>query len=276
MLSVQAKKAFVPLPSLEQVQEQLPWHIAFSQKLGRHAIASRDIQPGESVLTEDVVAGVPVLDHQEDTCHSCFQALLSGESQSRPPSQIVEIPSQVVVNKQSGGYKRYCSQTCSDRDTLAKVTAPVHAAIPQLAQQTECDPTLLRMILELDARNQQAGSHVNDESSGVIDSNGADTSKLSFSQGAREEDAAARDQVNGATQQHQEASIVTCSIQDVNALLSPWDRNEHAWRQALAAGVITSAMCSCAVIVIGTKHHQLTICTMLVMSLCLLISVTYG
>ena len=40
------KKKFVPLPALEALQGKLPWKVAFTQRLGRHAVATRPLQPG--------------------------------------------------------------------------------------------------------------------------------------------------------------------------------------------------------------------------------------
>lgn len=45
----QAKKEFVPLPAVEALlySGAVPWSLAFTQRLGRHVVTSRDIQPGE-------------------------------------------------------------------------------------------------------------------------------------------------------------------------------------------------------------------------------------
>lgn len=288
---MQTKKAFVPLPILEQAQNKLPWHIAFSQKLGRHAVARRDIQAGERVLAEEAVIAVPAPLHQDSTCHTCLGAL--------PPNTEHQHADQPIVDVTSGGYKRYCSQQCHDNDTYAAVTAPVHAVIPQLAENTACDPTLLHVMLELDARCQQAvtnakestteatadsnaqalsnltlanpsqkaaassskaasdgdhnataatsASHINREASAAAAATSSDQSgpaapPASTEEGYSATTAAAAATANGhqtdsAAHQHEDSALVVHSaIEDVQALLGPWDRNEHSWREAIAAG----------------------------------------
>lgn len=44
----QAKREFVGLPAVDALLAggAVPWSLAFSQRLGRHVIATRDIQPG--------------------------------------------------------------------------------------------------------------------------------------------------------------------------------------------------------------------------------------
>lgn len=244
----------MPLPSLEHIQGKLPWHIAFSQKLGRHAIASRDIEAGEQVLAEEAVIAVPAPLHQESTCHTCLRELPSDAS-----SQHAE---QLIVDTASDGYKRYCSQRCHDSDAFATSTAQVHAIIPQLAEKTACDPTLLHIILELDARCQQKdraradGAEViaGKTSQAMSDLRLADGSESAAAITTAETDseqnadaasddkqsasaaAAGSDQPGTAAQQEDPALVVHSGIEDVQALLGPWDRNEHSWRQAIAAG----------------------------------------
>lgn len=191
---LQSKKAFVPLPVLEQVHSNLPWQIAFSQKLGRHAIASRDIEAGEQVLAEEAVVAVPAQMHQEDSCHTCLQEL--------PTDGTSQASEQPILDATSGGYKRYCSQRCHDRDTLALLTAPVHAVIPDLAEDTACDPTLLRVILELDSRWQTTDAeakHDHTEETADSDAEAMSTLRLANnSEAAAPSAAAPSDQLAGA------------------------------------------------------------------------------
>ena len=51
LLQAQAKKEFVPLPAVDALVASgaVPWAIAFSQRLGRHVIATRDISPGATL-----------------------------------------------------------------------------------------------------------------------------------------------------------------------------------------------------------------------------------
>ena len=45
---LQAKREYVGLPAVNALLAGgvVPWSLAFSQRLGRHVIATRDIQPG--------------------------------------------------------------------------------------------------------------------------------------------------------------------------------------------------------------------------------------
>ncbi len=38
------------LPGLDAVEQRLPWSVAFTQRLGRHGVAKRDIAAGACVL----------------------------------------------------------------------------------------------------------------------------------------------------------------------------------------------------------------------------------
>ncbi len=40
------KKGFVALPALDAAEPSLPWSVAFTQRLGRHGVAKRDIVAG--------------------------------------------------------------------------------------------------------------------------------------------------------------------------------------------------------------------------------------
>lgn len=205
----QAKKAFLPLPTLEAVQHQLPWHLAFSQKLGRHAIASQNIAAGHCVLAEAAVYAVAEEACTQHTCHSCLAQLPEG------PPELQQVQG-VVVDAASRQYKRYCCQKCCEADIFRNFTGPVHAAIPQIAAQSQCDATLLHLILELDAQRSQPKKQGStpDDNQQQQDS-------------ATNRSAMAKDDM---------PDIVTCNFADVEALMSPWDRNQKAWRDALTAG----------------------------------------
>ena len=52
-------KKFQPLPTLEAAAEQLAWRLGFSAKLGRHAVASRDLPAGTLIMMERPVVAIP-------------------------------------------------------------------------------------------------------------------------------------------------------------------------------------------------------------------------
>lgn len=52
-------RKFVPLPTVEAAGGDLAWRQAFSAKLGRHVVASKDLPAGTLVLMERPVVAVP-------------------------------------------------------------------------------------------------------------------------------------------------------------------------------------------------------------------------
>ena len=212
---MQAKKPFLPLPTLETAQGALPWQLTFSQRLGRHAIAWEDIHAGQCVLAEAAVCAVPVQASDQHTCHSCLSPLPEGADEN--------LMSQgVLLEKSSRHYKHYCSQTCYAADTAVNITGPVHASIAKVATETKCDPTLLRFVLELDARRQ-------------LESSGTSSSATNAAPSQAEHQASGSTS-SSTDRDHSDPQIITCTSADVSVLLSPWDRHQKGWRDALTEG----------------------------------------
>lgn len=206
---MQGKKQFLPLPSLDSVQHKLPWRLNFSQKLGRHAIACRNIHPGQCILAEKAVQAVPAQGHASSCCHTCLTTL---------PDDL-HLLEGMLPNKPSKGYKRHCSPACLHADCTASSTATVHARIPQIAAETNCDPTLMHFILELDAQRQHQ----------PCDSvSSSDSTQQTCKAGSEAIDAVREDPLE----------VITCTLADVEALLSPFDQNQKGWRDAVTAGVL--------------------------------------
>ena len=209
---VQGKKEFLPLPSLEAVQHKLPWQLNFSQKLGRHAIACQNLHAGQCILAEKAVQALPAQGHETLCCHVCLGNL---------PGDL-HLSQGMLLEKASKGYKRYCSPACSHADCTASSTATVHAKIPQIAAETNCDPTLMHFILELDAQRQHQPSH-----------------SVSSSESRQQPCKAVPESVNAARSDPPE--VITCTLADVEALLSPFDQNQKGWRDAITAGELHAA-----------------------------------
>lgn len=196
------------------MQHQLPWQLKFSQKLGRHAIAGRHILAGQCVLAEQAVQAVPTQGQERSSCHSCLKPLPEGGND-------LQLSQGVLLDKASKHYKRYCSLACSQADCTASSTAPLHARIPQIAAETKCDPTLMHFILELDAQRPHQTSNP--------------VSSLQHEQPA------------GKAPQSTEAprkdspDVISCTLADVEALLSPFDQNQKGWRDAITAGELHTA-----------------------------------
>ena len=164
------------------------------------------------MLAEAAVSAVPEQHSTQQTCHTCLAPLPEG------PAELQQAKG-VIVDKVSGHYKRYCCRACCDADAARVTTGTVHAAIPQIATSTACDATLLHLILELDAHR-----HLDKQTQPVNDT--AD---------------------NQQSASDVALSVIRCTFPDVEALLSPWDRNTKAWQQALTAGGhISDASCTWA------------------------------
>ncbi len=129
----------------------------------------------------------------------------------------------IILDKPSRHYKRYCSQKCHDADSTVSMTAPVHALVSQISLQTKCDPVLLRFVLELDAHTKHAPA-ADTPSPGKAPCSDAQTESDPISHGTQ--------QVPGDS-----LDVITCTLADVDALLSPWDRNQKDWREALTEGM---------------------------------------
>jgi len=54
LICAQAKKEFVPLPTVEALVacDSVPWSIGFTQRLGRHVMATRDIAAGKAACLQ--------------------------------------------------------------------------------------------------------------------------------------------------------------------------------------------------------------------------------
>lgn len=192
------------------MQHQLPWQLKFSQKLGRHAIAGHNILAGQWILAEQAVQAVPTQGQERSSCHSCLKPLPEGGDD-------LQLSQGVLLDKASKHYKRYCSLACSQADCTASSTASLHAIIPQIAAETKCDPTLMHFILELDAQRQhQSSNHVSSSNNKPPAGEAA-----SLSPDAHRKDC---------------PDVITCTLADVEALISPFDQNQKGWRDAITAG----------------------------------------
>ena len=208
--ALQGKKTFLPLPSLEAVQHKLPWRLNFSQKLGRHAIARHNILAGQCIFAEQAVQAVPTQVQERSACHTCLKPLPEGGDE-------MQLAQGVILDKASKHYKRYCSVACSQADCTASSTASLHSRVPQIAAENKCDPTLMHFILELDAQRQRQPSNHVDASDNQQSSSGAAS-------------------VSTEVAQKDPVDLITCTLADVEALLSPFDQNQKGWRDAITAG----------------------------------------
>lgn len=153
---------------------------------------------------------MPTQAQEKSACHNCLKPLPEGGDN-------LQLAQGVILDKASKLYKRYCSLACSQADCTASSTAALHARIPQIAAETKCDPTLMHFILELDAQRQRQPS--NQVSASDKQQSTSEAASVST-------EAARKDPID----------VITCTLADVEALLSPFDQNQKAWRDAITAG----------------------------------------
>ena len=212
------------------MQHKLPWQLNFSQKLGRHAIARHNILAGQCILAEQAVRAVPTQVQERCACHNCLEPLPEGEDN-------LQLAQGVILDKASKHYKRYCNVACSQADCTASSTASLHSRIPQIAAETKCDPTLMHFILELDAQRQrQFSNHVS----------ASDNQQATNEAAPVCTEAARKDPVD----------VITCTLADVEALLSPFDQNQKGWRDAITAGELHATRVLQLVILPHSHSHS--------------------
>jgi len=75
-----------PLPALAAASPWLPFRVAHSKALGRHALATRDIKAGELLLVERPVAAVPRGEHRARACPACAGGVCGGRGRTCSPA----------------------------------------------------------------------------------------------------------------------------------------------------------------------------------------------
>ncbi|KAK9816487.1 hypothetical protein WJX72_000903 [[Myrmecia] bisecta] len=95
-------KKFVALPSLESCEAQLPWKLAFTQRLGRHAVAKTNLPAGSLVLREAAVGSVVLEQCAAFVCHSCLQELPDSDQPAHT----------AVVDCKASQFHRFCDRAC--------------------------------------------------------------------------------------------------------------------------------------------------------------------
>eukprot|EP00803_Ostreobium_quekettii_P001913 evm.model.scf_457.5 EVM.evm.TU.scf_457.5 scf_457:69372-78580(-) len=196
-------KKFVPLPILAVLEEHLPWKMNFSQKLGRHAVATRDIAVGELVLVERAVAAVPREHLASSVCHWCFR--------KQPEVKMVV----------HGDNRMYCSHRCIQESARwGSAAAELHSAVPTVARDTNCDSSLLTMVVELESLKERRPS-------GGLQVRSADD--RNGKNGIPEHGA-------GEWWKDGKDELTVCAgWEDVQALVVHWEKMHEAWRKSVTA-----------------------------------------
>lgn len=212
-----AKKQFEPLPAVEALLggSAVPWTVAFTQRLGRHVVATRDIPAGDLVLREQAVAALPREDFMTGLCHACFKELPGGaRGVAGDPSP------------------HYCSGQCKAGRAAADARmAPLLPRLPGIARETKCDLGLLHMVLALDA----ARSLEVDRKNGAGSAAAADAAApQSGAPGSSNGSGGGQDAAAGTAKRT--PPLLRCGTADVEALLTHWERAPAAWRDSVATG----------------------------------------
>ena len=235
------KKKKTPLPPPPAVAAAtaagcLPWTLAHTAKLGRHAVAARPIPAGEVVLVEAAVAAVPRARHSGDACRACTGPL--------GPTTVVERPG----NGANGSPASYCSPACAAaHEPVATAASPGRAALAVLAAAhghahshgggccsgesagrlgVEDLGDLLALVVELDAvRRVGLGKEDNEKATK------ATPPPLPPSSFPATDPAPAAACPPHAASSH----ALACGPVDVAVLAHAWDRQPPGWRAQLTA-----------------------------------------
>ncbi|KAL4434829.1 hypothetical protein ABPG77_005356 [Micractinium sp. CCAP 211/92] len=185
------------MPTLEGAAGQLPWRLGFSAKLGRHAVADKDLPAGTLILTEKPVVAIPRSKLAGHVCHACF----------RPLSSPVE-------NKEGFNpcLPRYCA-TCKHAPANAETVQldskllGLRIKLADIAKEHPVEPELLHLLVLLDVRRSSQAA------------------------------AADKPQGPATPGGEQAPPVLRCTVADADALNSPWERKPEAWRKAVTAAL---------------------------------------
>ncbi|GMH44958.1 hypothetical protein BSKO_12915 [Bryopsis sp. KO-2023] len=209
-------KKFMPLPVLSGLDEKLPWSTSFTQKMGRFAVARRRISAGEVVLMEHAVAAVPREQFGLVLCSACFKKL----------------PDIKLMSSTDPQQRTFCCAACQEHANKACASTDVHAELPALAQQHECDLALLKLIAELASLKK-----------------GRETGGVRQPQREALEGSCELPEVELFQGSNEGKFVLHGGWADVKSLVSHWDKMPESWRKSLASG------CRALKELIG-KHHE--------------------
>lgn len=240
--STSTKPHAAPLPALAAAAPWLPFRVAHSKALGRHAVATRDIRAGELLLVEAPVAAVPRGEHRSRACPACAAGVC-------------------------GGQGRACSPACAARAAeLGERAAPALAAIDEAARRHGLPHSCFEGLGSEDLRdlwtlvaNLVAAAAIEEESSGEARHVSSSSSKA---EGGEEKESCGHDhgpnpEADPELDNAESASFFSsdadgssaasrppatrwplrCSVlRDLPFLLNGWDRYKPTWR-AQATGM---------------------------------------
>lgn len=126
---------FVPLPGVQAVESSLPWHIEYSNRAGRYAVATTDLPAGSLVMVEQPFLRLPISKFAAAVCTRCLRTLQqTGEV---PPSGNPCLP-------------RYCIRCKEVPNPLDAQLAALRIKLPEIAEAHQLDPLMLHAIMMMD------------------------------------------------------------------------------------------------------------------------------
>jgi SET domain len=123
------------LPSIQAVEASLPWHVEYSSRAGRHAVANEDLPAGTLVMVEQPFLRLPLSKFAAAVCTRCLRTLQqSGEV---PPPGNPCLP-------------RYCVK-CKEQPTpLDAQLAALRIKLAEIADANKLDPLMFNILINLD------------------------------------------------------------------------------------------------------------------------------
>jgi len=126
---------FAPLPSIQAVEASLPWHVEYSSRAGRHAVANEDLPAGTLVLVEQPFLRLPLSKFAAAVCTRCLRTLQqSGEV---PPPGNPCLP-------------RYCIKCKEQPNPLDAQLAALRIKLAEIADASKLDPLMFNILTNLD------------------------------------------------------------------------------------------------------------------------------
>ncbi|KAG7673920.1 hypothetical protein Ndes2526B_g02607 [Nannochloris sp. 'desiccata'] len=126
---------FAPLPSIQAVEASLPWHVEYSSRAGRHAVANEDLPAGTLVLVEQPFLRLPLSKFAAAVCTRCLRTLQqSGEV---PPPGNPCLP-------------RYCIKCKEQPSPLDAQLAALRIKLAEIADVSKLDPLMFNILTNLD------------------------------------------------------------------------------------------------------------------------------
>ncbi|KAI8821051.1 uncharacterized protein EV422DRAFT_484195, partial [Fimicolochytrium jonesii] len=150
----------------KELVDQHAWPITIqaSQSKGRHAVAQKDLQPGDIVCQERAATLIVSTPASNDFCHRCVTSLHKAEQ------------AQQRVTCGTCGKTTYCSSNCQKADAARHaLECPIIPKLAEIATKNDINADLLRLTLSLIVRRglEQKRDKLSDENKKIVDEEAA-------------------------------------------------------------------------------------------------------